>query len=343
MQWGRIVLMASAITACVVAAMITGRPAACDPARGRCPDKDGNLPAIGVFEHQPCDENGGTAWKDSCQFLRRYKALAALDKTLSTNDLVGIYKASDGFGSVELALAPDGWVGYRESTDLGPGRAFQGQYSIDRGEVIVDLPDYRRLPPPPPWLESEVADTIKEYTAINWGPRLYLVQRDSLPDFVNDINRGFYRDNEGRSSSFALPRRRGANEPLCGLPKVPGEWSARLHPQPVQVEVLHAELDPAPPRNKSEADDVHYRIEVDAGLAAGLFPGMELKSLPDEMGCNSFPLHVELDDVYADHAHGRLRVPDADKATLIAKGLKLTTGAIAWQPPACNAATMNAP
>jgi hypothetical protein len=316
MRWKRIGVFTAMFAILALVALIAMRPRACDPAVDRCPDENGEISAVGMFEHSPCDEPGMNREIYSCVYLRRRQALKKLANESPPGVFQGIWRSSDEMSSTELALDGDGWVALREASDVGAW-----------GVVVAWNRDQRGWTP-----DRQHAD----YLPVRWGPRSYLIATSQLPQFVNEVNRGFYRGGRNATGSqYALPRVSGATDSLllCGLPRLPVGWQSRIHPTPLVLSIRTIVRDRSPARDKYRAEDDRYVVEIDAGLQAGIFPGMELS--PREEHNTYHGMKATIESVYAVRATGTLRVEPIARGASVAAGLELVSGAFEWTIPEC--------
>lgn len=270
-------------------------------------------------------------WVDTCVFKRRRDAVVALDADAGEALSPGIYSVSTGYTGLDLALDRDGWVGYRESADVGVDLGVEGHYAVRDGRLIINLDDTDRSPNTP---------AQQTFVIVRWDDRVALVPEGAMAFIANELNNGF----DSFTASFiwndtALQRARDRGRPPCGLPVVEGEWRRRLHAVPVAATIVAARPDAAVASKDSPENENlhHFRIDIDAGSDAGLFEGMFL----DDLGATRphVRLRAIVDRVDAKKASAKLNVV-REKTTVslddvaIGAGIRLYSGP-PWQPRAC--------
>ncbi len=288
------------------------------------------LETITVPARPRCVTGEPRAFEQSCAYLDRRDAVAATEAGAKAAALAGIYDFSTGTIGAELALAADGWAGYREFADAGVSQGITGRYRERGGRLVVDLDRSTGGP-----------DGVSrlEYVVVRWGSHVFLIPRGSLIGFIATL------DGEGLGGTTRLElrdylqRRRQRDDALCGLPELPPDWRGYLHPDPLRMVLADARIDAAPTSNPYLANVRRYRVTIDAGSADGVFAGMWLEGDPAQFpGADIFG---QVDDVEPHRARGHLSIL-GDRANApvagvsIGKGTRLVSGR-GWKPDACMA------
>lgn len=292
------------------------RPASADepvdtiqiPARPRCVD--------GTPKH----------FEESCAYLDRRDAVAAADAHAPRDALYGIYTFNTGTIGAELALDRDGWAGFRESSDAGvPFSGIVGRYRVSDDTLLVQLE---------PELGGHTAPTRLEYRIVRWGTHVFLLEPEQLTHIVATLNRDGL-EQAALWLDWDMQRLRNRKDPLCGSPRLMGEWRRYLHARPLHVSLIDAKPDPTPQFGSLHARE--YLIEIDSGRAQGLFPHMFLEG----EATDSQHLHINatIERVDEHRAWGKLTVypkltTDSTDAFAVGKGTRLVSGE-GWNPAAC--------
>lgn len=149
-----------------------------------------------------------------------------------TSQVAGQYYQGDGLGyNNYLRLSAEGTFGFEWAGCLGTYDENNGPYRLEKGVVVLS-----------PELHS-VRKNFKgmpfQYWPVNWGPRLYLIPKKEMLEFVNGINQG----NEPRNSAHGRFYLREGDEkkPVNGFPGLPAEWPDYLLEAPLTGSVIKAQ------------------------------------------------------------------------------------------------------
>jgi hypothetical protein len=181
--------------------------------------------------------SGQLGWaKDDKRFSKGAKAASEAKqelinqelKTLEGHSWAGRYYYGDGLGvNVDLDLAPKSgfvftWNGCLGLYDLNYGDVAEGDGKIRLVfKYANDRKGFQGIAP--------------ELIPVVWGERRYLIPRDEIVKFANDINAGF----EPRKTlwgSFLL-RRGDELKDVLGQPSIPAEYTVYLLRNPIKAKI----------------------------------------------------------------------------------------------------------
>ena len=108
-----------------------------------------------------------------------------------------------------------------------------------------------------------------------WGERNYLVEPDLMDEFCADVNSGWAASSPHGTHAFL--RRDDTKKPVAGLPRLPEPYRALLLEHPIEAQLI--EVLPPGWREKNSAGT---SIRINAGSAAGVRPGMQMKLVGEQ-------------------------------------------------------------
>jgi hypothetical protein len=166
--------------------------------------------------------------------------------------LAGEYYHGDGLGmNMRLEIMPDGRFSFTWRGCLGLYAASDGRAKLVNGRLI--------LKPENPSREDQFG-VATEYIPVRWGKRRYLISRDQMKSFCNDVNLGS-EPRRGLHGLFYL-RVGDQAQKVTGRPNVPRDWEAFLLKAPVRAKVIKVLADGS--------------AQVDCGVESGVCKGMAL-------------------------------------------------------------------
>ena len=175
--------------------------------------------------------------------------------------LVGTYHRGTGFEGHKLQLNADGTYQFDGQSDAMGGCTnghwvMRGTYHLEGGRVALS---------PGPSNRRHNIDAPDLYTAVPWGPDVYLLHEAQFKDFCTYLNRS-----GGKYLGGAFYHRLTSKErppPLPpGRPQLPAEWVDFLLVEPVDATILSVEDGGL--------------IQIDAGHQDGLREGMRVYATP---------------------------------------------------------------
>ncbi|MFL6259105.1 MAG: hypothetical protein ACJ76Y_05280 [Thermoanaerobaculia bacterium] len=201
-------------------------------------------------------------------------------------EVAGSYYRGDGLGvNQSLMIEPGGSYGFSWRGCLGTYASSTGQATLRDGELVLTASSRNK--------ESRKA-AEESYLPVRWGGRLYLIEKEAMMGFINEVNLG----TEPRNDAYGLVylRQEDWKVAVSDPPDLPPSYQQYLLKKPAEGAVLR----------KIEASGA---FKVDFGLQSGLAPGMALVAEGEE--AESFC---------------ELEVVSAAETTLIAKPLMSTCG-----------------
>ena len=162
--------------------------------------------------------------------------------------LAGKYYSGDGLGfNMTLVIKPEGGFSYESRGCTGKYAEANGAATIANG-VITLKP------------EGKVKQQPFTLIPVRWDERLYLVDKEKLLEFCNDVNQGSEPRKDAHGSAYI--RIGDERKVVSGPPNLPGEWRTFLLRKPVVgvvVKMISA-----------------YKAEVNLGAEDGIKKGMTL-------------------------------------------------------------------
>lgn len=160
----------------------------------------------------------------------------------------GVYSQSDGLCGTSIALTPRSGYVQTDWGDSGPWLEQEdGRVREENG--VIFLKGSR---------DSRYRHGMR---IVRWGGRRYLLAREQLEDFANDVNLGFETGYNERGSYLMS---NGDDEaPVAGLPELPEESRRLLRATPLDAVV--------------KALGVNGDVLIDVGRRQGALPGLKLE------------------------------------------------------------------
>jgi hypothetical protein len=143
-------------------------------------------------------------------------------------DVAGQYFLGNGVMRFTLYVRDEGRFDFAWTGCPGFNEQCSGAARFVNGWLIL-TPDRRNVP-------KGDAATPTEFLPVTWGQRRYLVARDELLDFCNEINQGAEPRNHPDGSFCLLGGRWTVS--VSGRPKLPNEWQAYLLANPLHGKVV---------------------------------------------------------------------------------------------------------
>jgi hypothetical protein len=173
--------------------------------------------------------------------------------------IAGSYYRGDGLGvNQSLVIAPGGTYGFSWRGCVGTYASSTGQATLRDGELVLTASTRNK--------ESREA-AEESYLPVRWGGRLYLIEKDQMIRFINEVNLG----TEPRDDAYGLIYLREEDWKVAasGSPDLPLSYQQYLLKKPAEGAVLR--------RIKASG-----AFKVDFGLQSGLAPGMALVAEGEE-------------------------------------------------------------
>ena len=186
----------------------------------------------------------------------------------------GSYYQGDGLGeNVSLILAPK--HGY-----LFEWHGCMGLYDRNYGNVTVNQASLK-LSFTYPNVRQGFQGIADEFLSISWGDRQYLIPKNDVIGFCNDVNSG----DEPRQRPHGRFLLRDGDESIAvtGIPKLPAKYNAYLLKHPIEAQVVEIGAKTTRP-SVCEWNFIDTEIVLNVGTNAGILPGMELHVVePDDV------------------------------------------------------------
>ena len=184
-----------------------------------------------------------------CMLIICPQAWSLEDEQLSSvSGLAGKYYFGDHLGSNErLIIQEDGYYSYKGSRCLGTYAKSAGKASLVNG-VLTLKP------------ETASGTQPSDLIPLKWGDRLYLIDKDEILDFCNEINQAF--EPRKYDEGFTYIREPDWRKAVTGAPNLPEEWRSFVLKKPLKGKIVCL-LDP-------------YVAEIDLGAEDGVRCGMLL-------------------------------------------------------------------
>ncbi len=211
-------------------------------------------------------------------------ATQAQPRQLQASDLIGTYTHSAAFAGSSVTIEPAGKF-HIDVSDCTQEYYYGGTYAFRNGVLILtttketvkghgetddqaknllDAKVFREMYHEDPPTERK----NDELVPIQWGERLYLIEKEELSEFCNAINLGLEPRNDLRSNgylgSFYL-RNGDQNKSASGHPALTSDLLGLLLTKPVESTI----------KSILREDDVDIAV-IDKGSEVGLKPGMRM-------------------------------------------------------------------
>jgi hypothetical protein len=151
------------------------------------------------------------------------------ENKVTLKDLNGTYYFGDGLGvNCTLELDPSGRFSFR-------WRGCLGEY--DRNEGPIRMQDgFLRLEPECPNIREGFKGVATVLLPVRWSTRTYLIPREELPNFINEINQGGEPRDHVHGRFFV--RKEDWKAKAVGLPDLPLKWKNMILPKAIEGKVL---------------------------------------------------------------------------------------------------------
>jgi hypothetical protein len=191
-----------------------------------------------------------------------------LSRPQKNNEWVGKYYYGDHTGTnVTLAFARESGFTYIFTGCLGIYGLGYGntEWSDGRLKLLFESAD-----------DQGFASIEREYIAVRWGRRHYLITPDEMIRFSNAVNAGLEPCFGFDCGGFLL-KQEDKNKKVRGKPDIPAEYRLYLLQKPVKAQIQSV-IESRIERSKimPEHQDRVTNITLDVGGNKGIKPGMEL-------------------------------------------------------------------
>lgn len=212
---------------------------------------------------------------------------AALD------DLTGNYYFGDGTGvNCTLDVQKGGRFAFKWRGCLGTYDENQGAARLADGILI--------LAPEKPNLRDGFRGTPTEFLPVRWGERRYLIPKEGILRFCNEINQG--EEPRNQAHGYFYMRTDDWKKKAEGAPGLPQEWTRFLLKAPIRGELQELQAE--------------RRAMLNLGSRDGVFKGMILTGRDGSTFCQVEVVAVEDD---------RCTVTPRYKDDALTKGMKVTS------------------
>ena len=186
----------------------------------------------------------------------------------------GSYYQGDGLGeNVSLILAPKNgyvfeWHGCLGLYDRNYGNVTANHETI---KLSFTFPNMRQG-------FQGIAD---EFLSISWGDRKYLIPKNDVIGFCNDVNSG----DEPRKRVHGRFLLRDGDESIAvnGFPELPDKYNAYLLKRPIEAQIVKIGAITTRP-SVCDWNFIDTEIVLNVGTNGGILPGMELHVVePDDV------------------------------------------------------------
>jgi hypothetical protein len=186
-------------------------------------------------------------------------------QTLGPDHWAGSYCQGDGLGeNIYLDIAPQSgfafeWWGCLGLYDRNHGKA---KAKGDRIRLSFVLPNR----------QEALSGLANEFLFVRWGQRHYLIPRDEIIRFCNEINDKM--EPRDQPHGFFLLRVGDEQKTVLGKPKVPEHYAGYLLDQPINAritKVLSRSM-----KNRG----IDFTVEINVGKEHKVLEGMVFRALP---------------------------------------------------------------
>lgn len=186
----------------------------------------------------------------------------------------GSYYQGDGLGeNVSFILAPKN--GY-----VFEWHGCMGLYDRNYGNVTVNQ-ESLKLSFTYPNVRQGFQGIADEFLSVSWGDRTYLIPKNDVIGFCNDVNSG----DEPRQRAHGRFLLRDGDESIAvtGTPELPAKYNAYLLKHPIEAQIVEIGAKTTRP-SVCEWNFIDTEIVLNVGINGGILPGMELHVVdPDDV------------------------------------------------------------
>ncbi|MFL6234851.1 MAG: hypothetical protein ACJ76N_17085 [Thermoanaerobaculia bacterium] len=151
-------------------------------------------------------------------------ALGGSAQTASLAEIAGSYYRGDGLGlNQSLTILPGGSYGFLWRGCLGTYASSSGQATLRDGELVLTA-----------YPQNEESQEVAEafYLPVRWGGRLYLIRKDEMTRFIDEINLGTEPRDGARGLAYL--REEDWEVAVSGPPDLPPSYQQYLLKKPAE-------------------------------------------------------------------------------------------------------------